>query len=292
MTSPPAPRGRSRLNEPDQALANEAGRRFTGFVAESVLHRSPTSVLLSGAVWEEPAIAKILVSASPLWREAMAREIDAYRTFARHKPPFRTARLLDADERLPGLLLEHLDGERISASRYPSDEVPPRRLAAVLTAVTRVEDWRPPLAAWPRMLDYESRLDRYRRTGLLGAELHNHLTDLLDEAGEPTFFSHGDLAPPHVLRRLDDYKEGDYAFVDWAFAGLFLPGFDLAKLWAHLRATFGARSEIEALARARGETAWNAFRVNLAVVVLQELRGHVGDPDFEADWSRVLELLA
>jgi hypothetical protein len=287
------------LAERDAALAEDAARRFPGFTGRAVLHRSSTSVLISGDAWGEPAVAKLLVSSSPFWRDTIAREIDMYRTFAAYPPPFRVPRLIDADERLPGLLLELVDGERLSESRYPDEEIPPRRLAAVFTAQQRLAGWQAPLAALPQMLDYRARLDRYRRGGQLGETEHDQLTSLLRTAGSPTEFCHGDLVPRHILRRLDSYKEGDYAFVDWAFAGAFLPGFDLAKLWAVLRATFGARSEIEESVRGRGERAWHAFLANLSIVVLQEQRSHreaAADPvrlaALEGDWERVRDWLA
>jgi hypothetical protein len=275
----------------DAALADEARRRFPGFTGRAVLHRSATSVLISGDRWGSPAVAKLLISSSPFWRDTVAREIDMYRTFEQNPPPFRVPRLIDADDRLPGLLLELVDGERLSESRFPDEEIPPRRLAAVFTAQRRLAEWKSPLAALPHMLDYRARLDRYRRGGQLDPAAHERILAVLESAGNAAEFCHGDLVPRHILRRLDSYKEGDYAFVDWAFAGVFLPGFDLAKLWLVLRATFGARSEIEEQARAR---AWPAFLVNVSIVVLQELRSHRDageDPHrlaaLEADWARV-----
>src|SRR5918995_587213 len=60
-----------------------------GFAVADVLHRSPTSVLLAGEVWGEPAVAKLLLSSSPFWREKFPRESDAYLLFLPHRPPFR-----------------------------------------------------------------------------------------------------------------------------------------------------------------------------------------------------------
>ena len=273
-----------------------------GFAVADVLHRSPTSVLLAGEVWGEPAVAKLLLSSSPFWRETFAREIDVYRFFERHRPPFVVPKLIAADDRQPLLVLQRLDGAPVSTARYPTEEIPSRQLAAVFTALRRVNDWRAPVGELRRVLDYRSRVERYRRSGQLTEEEYRHVTTLLNAIGDAAEFCHGNLMLPHVLRRLDGYKEGHYAMVDWAFASVFLPGFDLARLWTLLRATFGARSEIDDLVRGRGPEVWNAFLVNLAVVVAQELRTHREQPSsperdarlsgLEHDWLTIRDRLS
>jgi hypothetical protein len=286
----------------EEALASSVTAICPGFVSSGILHRSPTSVLLAGEVWGEPAVAKVLVSSSPFWRETFVREIDTYRYFERRRPPFAAPRLIAADDRPPVLVMERVNGEPLLDERYPKVEIAPRRLAALFTALRRVNSWQAPVGERPRMLDYRSRLDRYRRGGQLTSTEAAHLAALLTAVGDAGEFCHGDLVLSHVLRRVDDYKEGDYALVDWAFAGIFLPGFDLAKLWTVLRATFGVRSEIEDSVRGRGALAWNAFVVNLAVVLAQELRTHREAPStperderlagLQRDWLVVRDRMA
>jgi hypothetical protein len=267
-----------------------------GFQVEGVLHRSATSVLLAGNVWGDPAVAKLLTSAVPFWRETFAREIDTYRFFEEHPPPFRVARLLAADELRPLLVLERLPGEQLLPDRHPAAEMPPRRLAALFTAIGRVNGWREPVGVLPPVLDYRSRLERHRRDGLLTLDEAEQLGALLG-AVTAREFCHGDPVPPAVVRPSAGLDEGDYAFVDWAFAGTFLPGFDLAKIWVVLRATFGVRSEIEDRVRAAGAQAWQAFLVNLAFVLTQELRNRAAAGGarlaaLEADWRLLREWLA
>jgi len=292
----------SRSGDDVEALATAVTGVCPGFSLGGALHRSPTSVLLHGEVWGEPVVAKVLVSTSPFWRETFAREIDVYRFFERHRPPFRTAELIAADERHPLLVLERIDGHPLSTARYPSEEISSRQLAAAFTALRRVNDWRVPVAALPRVLDYRSRLERYRRGGQLTGDEYAHVMALLGAVGDACEFSHGNLMLPHILRRMDGYKEGDYALVDWAFGSVFLPGFDLARLWALLRATFGARSEIDDSVRGRGQLAWNAYLVNQVIVVAQELRTHREQPSgperderlagLEQDWLTIRDRLA
>lgn len=292
----------ARSGDDIEGLAASVTRVCPGFTASGVLHRSATSVLLSGEEWGEPVVAKVLTSTSPFWRETFVREIDLYRLFERNRPPFVVPRLVAVDDRYPLLVLERLDGAPLSTARYPAEEVPSRQLAAAFTALRRVNDWRAPIGQLGRVLDYPSRLERYRRGGQVTEEEYRQLAALLDAVGDATEFCHGNLMLPHILRRLDGYKEGHYALVDWSFASVFLPGFDLARLWTLLRATFGARSEIDDLVRGRGQDAWNAFLINLAVVVGQELRTHREQPsgperderlaDSERDWQTIRDRLS
>jgi hypothetical protein len=279
------------------ALADAVVGVCPGFVADAILHRSTTSVLVAGTVWGEPAVAKLLMSSVPFWRETFAREIDTYRFFAEHRPPFTVPPLLAADERAPLLVLGRVAGEKLLPNRYPAEELPPRRLAALFTALGRVNGWREPVGVRPPVLDYRSRIERHRRDGQLTLDESDRLLALLDAAGEPDEFCHGDVVPPHVLRPATELDEGGYAFVDWAFAGTFLPGFDLAKTWTVLRATFGVRSEIEDRVRAAGDRAWRAFLVNLAIVLTQELRNHAASGGallaaLEEDWRLLGDRIA
>jgi hypothetical protein len=253
-------------------LAHAVSAHCPGFTASGLMHRSATSVLLSGDVWGQPAVAKLLISPVPFWRETFAREIDVYRFFERNPPPFRVPSLIAADEQHPFLVLERVDGVPVAGARYPTREIPPRHLAAVFTALRRVNEWRAPVPVLPRILDYRGRLERYRRAGQFTDSEYTAVATLLGAVGEASEFGHGDLMLRHVLRRQQDYRENDYALLDWAFASVFLPGLDLARLWTLLRTTFGVRSEIEDTTRGRGEKAWFAFLVNLAIVLAQELR--------------------
>jgi hypothetical protein len=285
------------------AFADAVLRVCPGFAMGEVLHRSATSVLIGGDVWGDPVVAKVLVSGSPFWRETFAREIDVYRFFDRERPPFVAPRLVAADDRHPLLVLERLPGTRVAEERYPTEQIRSERLAAVFTAQRRVNAWRAPIGVLPRVLDYRSRLERYRRGGQLTDEEYGEVRTLLGAVGEATEFCHGDLMLRHVLRHVEaGYREGGYGIVDWGFAGVFLPGFDLARIWTLLGAVFGARSEIDDTVRGRGQLAWHAFLVNLVVVLAQELRTHREQPSgpegdarlagLERDWRVVRDRLS
>jgi hypothetical protein len=60
--------------------------------------------------------------------------------------------------------------------------------------------------------------------------------------------------------------------VDWEHAGWYLPGYDLATLWAVLGDAPVARRQISQLAQSAGPAARDAFLVNLMLVLTREIR--------------------
>lgn len=60
--------------------------------------------------------------------------------------------------------------------------------------------------------------------------------------------------------------------VDWEHAGWYLPGYDLATLWAVLGNAPAARKQISQLAQAPGPAARDAFLINLMLVLTREIR--------------------
>jgi hypothetical protein len=60
--------------------------------------------------------------------------------------------------------------------------------------------------------------------------------------------------------------------VDWEHAGWYLPGYDLATLWAVMGDAPAVRRQISQLAQAAGPAARDAFLVNLMLVLTREIR--------------------
>ncbi|CAM5690302.1 Aminoglycoside phosphotransferase family protein OS=Streptomyces tendae OX=1932 GN=F3L20_21830 PE=3 SV=1 [Streptomyces tendae] len=60
--------------------------------------------------------------------------------------------------------------------------------------------------------------------------------------------------------------------VDWEHAGWYLPGYDLATLWAVLGDAPEARRQISQIAQSTGTAARDAFLVNLMLVLTREIR--------------------
>ncbi|MGC5363449.1 aminoglycoside phosphotransferase family protein [Streptomyces sp. DT24] len=239
-----------------------------------VLRRSGRSVLLVGSTGRTAAVAKCLLDHSPAWSERFRHEIAAYRSFVRHRPPVRVPRLIAADPDNCTLVIERMPGRVAALTRHPAEAPPRADLLAVLRAVSRVNEWRPPSGLFDAPLDYASRIARYHELGLftdrdLGdlQKLVHGLAHAGGRQGGRGQFCHGDALLSNIL-----LSPTGPVLVDWEHAGWYLPGYDLATLWTVLGDAPGARRQISQLAQAKGPAARDAFLVNLMLVLTREIR--------------------
>ncbi|KAF4410658.1 aminoglycoside phosphotransferase family protein [Streptomyces lycii] len=240
-----------------------------------VLRRSGRSVLLVGTTGRNTAVAKCLVDHSPAWAERARHEIAAYRAFVRHRPPVRVPRLVAADPENCTLVMERMPGRVASLHRHPLEAPPRADVRAVLQTICRVNQWRPAAGLFDVPLDYAGRLTRYHELGLLTdrdmGDLQKLLHGLAHSGGRHGQgrgqFCHGDALLSNVL-----LSPAGPVLVDWEHAGWYLPGYDLATLWAVLGDAPAARRRISRLAQAQGPDARDAFLVNLMLVLTREIR--------------------
>ncbi|MFB7555927.1 aminoglycoside phosphotransferase family protein [Streptomyces brevispora] len=238
-----------------------------------VLRRSGRSVLLVGSTGRTTAVAKCLLDHSPEWSERFRHEIAAYRAFVRHRPPVRVPRLIAADPENCTLVIERMPGRVAALTRHPSEAPPRADLRAVLGAVSRVNAWRPPAGLFDAPLDYAARIARYHELGLFTdrdlGDLQKLLHGLAHSGGRQGMgqFCHGDALLSNIL-----LSPTGPVLVDWEHAGWYLPGYDLATLWAVLGDAPVARRQISQLAQVAGPAARDAFLVNLMLVLTREIR--------------------
>ncbi|WP_327424656.1 aminoglycoside phosphotransferase family protein [Streptomyces sp. NBC_01527] len=238
-----------------------------------VLRRSGRSVLLVGTTGRTTAVAKCLLDHSPVWSERFRHEIAAYRAFVRHRPPVRVPRLIAADPENCTLVIERMPGRVAALTRHPSEAPPRADVRAALGAISRVNAWRPAAGLFDAQLDYASRIARYHELGLFTdrdlGDLQKLLHGLAHAGGRQGMgqFCHGDALLSNIL-----LSPTGPVLVDWEHAGWYLPGYDLATLWAVLGDAPAARRQISQLAQATGPAARDAFLVNLMLVLTREIR--------------------
>ena len=238
-----------------------------------VLRRSGRSVLIVGTTGRATAVAKCLLDHSPAWTERFRHEIAAYRAFVRHRPPVRVPRLIAADPENCTLVIERMPGRVAALTRHPAEAPPRADLRAVLGAVSRVNAWRPPAGLFDAPLDYAARIARYHELGLFTdrdlGDLQKLLHGLAHAGGRQGMgqFCHGDALLSNIL-----LPPTGPVLVDWEHAGWYLPGYDLATLWAVLGDAPASRRQISQLAQAPGAAARDAFLVNLMIVLTREIR--------------------
>ncbi|MEV6475448.1 aminoglycoside phosphotransferase family protein [Streptomyces sp. NPDC051657] len=240
-----------------------------------VLRRSGRSVLIVGTTGRATAVAKCLLDHSPAWTERFRHEIAAYRAFVRHRPPVRVPRLIAADPENCTLVIERMPGRVAALTRHPAEAPPRADIRAALGAIARVNAWRPPPGLFEAPLDYASRIARYHELGLFTdrdlGDLQKLLHGLAHAGGKQGMgqFCHGDALLSNIL-----LSPTGPVLVDWEHAGWYLPGYDLATLWAVLGDAPVARRQISQLAQARGPAARDAFLVNLMLVLTREIRNY------------------
>ncbi|MEU0127993.1 MULTISPECIES: aminoglycoside phosphotransferase family protein [unclassified Streptomyces] len=238
-----------------------------------VLRRSGRSVLIVGTTGRATAVAKCLLDHSPEWTERFRHEIAAYRAFVRHRPPVRAPRLIAADPENCTLVIERMPGRVAALTRHPVEAPPRADLRAVLGAISHINAWRPAAGLFDAPLDYASRIARYHELGLFTdrdlGDLQKLLHGLAHAGGRQGMgqFCHGDALLSNIL-----LPPTGPVLVDWEHAGWYLPGYDLATLWAVLGDAPAARRQISQLAQAAGAAARDAFLINLMIVLTREIR--------------------
>ncbi|MEU8586090.1 aminoglycoside phosphotransferase family protein [Streptomyces sp. NPDC048664] len=243
------------------------------FAPVQVLRRTGHSVLLVGTTGRTTAVAKCLLDQSPMWAERFRREIAAYRLFVRQRPPVRAPRLIAADPDNCTLVIERMPGRVAALQRHPVEAPPRADIRTALAAVCRLNAWRPPAGTFDAPLDYAERISRFHELGLLTdrdmGDLQKLLHGIAHTAGRQGMgqFCHGDALLSNVL-----LSPAGPVLVDWEHAGWYLPGYDLATLWAVLGDAPMARRDISKIAQSAGPASRDGFLVNLMLVLTREIR--------------------
>jgi hypothetical protein len=242
-----------------------------------VLRRTLKTVLLQGTLDGSAVVAKVLTSSDDEWRTTFAREVAAYNIFATARPPAVVPRMHVADADARVLVIDLIDGLPASEERYPRD-IPPATVDMIIAALTQLRAWSPPPGAFTRIYDYAARFDRYANLGIIEPRDLAALTGLLERPGDAWEFAHGDAVPANILLP----KPGGVALIDWEFAGMYLPAYDLALLRVMLADVGDARRRIETAGDSPG------FWINIAAVLIREIRLHRDKPArlaiLEDDW--------
>jgi hypothetical protein len=243
------------------------------FAPVQVLRRNGRSVLLVGTTGRSTAVAKCLLDHSPMWSERIRHEIAAYRSFVRHRPLVRVPRLIAADPDNCTLVIERMPGRVAALQRHPAEAPPRADIRAAIGAIRQLNTWRPPAGTFNAPLDYAERINRFHELGLLTdrdlGDLQKLLHGIAHSAGRQGMgqFCHGDALLSNIL-----LSPAGPVLVDWEHAGWYLPGYDLATLWAVLGDAPVARRQISQLAQQQGLASRDAFLVNLMLVLTREIR--------------------
>jgi serine/threonine protein kinase len=243
------------------------------------LRATGKSALAAGQHNGRPAVIKMLTTDDDFWTAKFLHEIAMYRAFTESPPPVRVPALLHTDGHRV-LVLEHIPGPSVAADRYPDTPIHSKVVNTVLDTVTAFTAWNPTLGVLVPVWDYAERIERYTANGFLTDTDRTALRALLDEAGPARHACHGDVLPSNLLLPDDDRC----VLIDWEFAGLFLPGVDLATLRVVLTNTPAIGPAVDTLVAESDIQA--SYLVNLGMVLAREQRIHVEIPDTDIEFRR------
>ncbi|GAB2745958.1 hypothetical protein GCM10027174_19800 [Salinifilum aidingensis] len=242
------------------------------FVAERELTCSDKALVTAGHLDGHPVVAKQLTSLDAYWRGRFAHEIAVHRAVAQPPAPAGPPQLRDTDGQCV-LVVDDLGGAALHPQRYPQHVCLPQ-LRAALATLHRLHTWAPPVDSevWRPDRDEAADLARAEATGWGEDRDWARLQHLLATTS-PSEPAHGDVVPPNILLT----GEGIARLVDWEFAGLRRPGWDLALLHTLLTRTPVAQHLLAEHAATTG--VWDGFLLQRALAIAREVRIHTALPD-------------
>lgn len=153
-------------------------------------------------------------------------------------PPVTTPLLLASHRASRSLTFEAVDGEPLGP-KFPTDLG--RRDVEGLVSLATALDVHRPRRRWLRRLPVERRLRLHVAAGVLGPADADLVRGAAALDRSRWSFAHGDLTARNVLRRVDE----ELVLIDWEWAGLHPPLYDLAFAWFSLALAGEARAVVE-----------------------------------------------
>jgi hypothetical protein len=152
-------------------------------------------------------------------------------------PPVPTPSLLASDLQHRRLELEALPGEPVGP-KYPRT-LSPEAIDGCVAVADRLRPYQP-RRRWLRRLHIERRLHLATTAGLLTTEDAAALEPVARRCQPRLSFAHGDLTARNVIP-----TDVGLALIDWEWAGLYPPSYDVAFLWYSLVDVEGGRARVE-----------------------------------------------
>jgi Ser/Thr protein kinase RdoA (MazF antagonist) len=197
-------------------------------------------------------VAKVRPPA-PDARRRFRNELRVNRMLVERPPPVPTARLVGHDVQHRRLAFEAVAGEPLGP-KYPH-RLTTGQVEALVDLAGRLDGYQP-RRQWFRRVDPVRRLRLARRAGLLDDADLEALSPRAHRLRGRLRFAHGDLTARNVLAGGVGAAGGvggtggpggdaGPTLIDWEWAGLHPPGYDLAFLWYSLVELPDARARVE-----------------------------------------------
>ena len=179
-----------------------------------------------------------------------------------------TPALVSSDLRARCLTFDAVAGEPLGP-KYPA-QLADTEVEAMATLALDLARFNP-RRRWFRRFNSPRRIDLARRMGFLSGRQAGNLTRSARRAHRSPRFAHGDLTARNVMR-----SEHGLCLIDWEWAGLYPPAYELAFLWFSLVDVDGGRQRVEDAAGGNEE----AFLLSALLIQLWHLQWFV-PPEFK-----------
>lgn len=189
-------------------------------------------------------------------------------------PPVPIPRLVQVHRGRRLLVFEALHGDPLGP-KFPT-VLSEGDIAAAITTAQRMELFQP-RRRWFRALPVARRLRLHEQTGLITASEASTVAAAVSRRACRWSFAHGDITARNLLR----LPAGELALIDWEWAGIHPPLYDLAFLWFSLIDVGGARAAVERQVPEGGAT---AFLGAAAIIQLLHLQMWEARSDFPREF--------
>lgn len=240
---------------------------LAGLVLDELIVATSKSAIWKASFEDKPAIVKQLRSEEGFWIEKFHNEVAVYSYFRDQNsinfaPRMYWPSLSNAPANF--FIIDLIDAEPLARERYPLIVDENGLLEAINTAFV-IETLSMPGAKVA--MNYEERILRYQKTGFMDYESAEMLTKLFVSCSNVEWrFQHGDLLPANILRSFSRV-----VFLDWEFAGMYLPGYDLA-LMTVVCSRCKRSKEIISSCLQQNPSLNAPYFLNLAMVLTREMR--------------------
>lgn len=202
---------------------------------------------------------------------ACRNEARVNRLLLSRRPPVPSPALLRAELRCRTLTFVAVPGEPLGP-KFPNDltDATAEGLAALVVALERYR----PRRRWLRRLPLERRLQLHVDAGLLARADAALVRSAASVDSSRWTFAHGDVTARNVLRRTD----GPLVLIDWEWAGLHPPRYDVAFLSFSLALDDAARHRVTSTVPRGGRRSFLVSTVLIQLLHLNMWQDRGGEP--------------
>lgn len=241
------------------------------FKPEKLLMCTGKCYLLLGEFQGIKAVTKYLIDSDIYWKNLFLKEIQNYQNFQQYNFPVKIPRLFFADSFNLMMVLEWIESYPLCEERYIPHPLSQQYIELILKELTRLHQWqiKPNIPEEDILANYKHKIHKYTKLGFLNNKDLTFFNIAIDRCQEIYEFNHGDIILKNVLT-----TDNCLVFIDWEFAGLYLPGYDFALLWTILCGDPYARDRIIQLIEQKSIFTKLAFMINQVVIIARELKIH------------------